>query len=77
MKQTLEAPVEFGDTRLAPTTELAGLAELSDLQSNDDRLDAILRIAHMIRFEDDARRVVAEQRAAARAGLLVLPKRGR
>jgi len=77
MKQMLEAPVEFGDTRLAPTTELAGLAELSDLHSNDDRLDAILRIAHMIRFEDDARRVVAEQRAAARAGLLVLPKRGR
>jgi hypothetical protein len=77
MKQMLEAPVEFGDARLAPTTELAGLAELSALHSDDDRLDAILRIAQTIRHEDDARRVVAEQRAAARAGLLVLPKRSR
>jgi len=77
MKQMLEAPVEFGDARLAPTTELAGLAELSELHSNDDRLDAIVRIAQTIRLEDDARRIVAEQRAAARAGLLVLPKRSR
>jgi hypothetical protein len=77
MKQMLEAPVEFGDARLAPTTELAGLAELSELHSNDDRLDAIVRIAQTIRLEDDARRNVAEQRAAARAGLLVLPKRSR
>jgi len=75
MKQMLEAPVEFGDARLAPTTELAGLAELSELHSNDERLDAIVRIAATIRLEDDARRIVAEQRAAARAGLLVLPKR--
>jgi hypothetical protein len=77
MKQMLEAPVEFGDARLAPTTELAGLAELSGLHSNDERLDAIVRIAETIRLEDDARRIVAEQRAAARAGLLVLPKRSR
>ena len=75
MKQMLEAPVEFGDARLAPTTELAGLAELSGLHDNNDRLDAIVRIAQTIRLEDDARRVVTEQRAAARAGLLVLPKR--
>ncbi len=77
MKQMLAAPVEFGDTRLAPTTELAGLAELAELRTQDDRLEAIIRIAETIREEDDERRAVAEQRAAARAGLLVLPKRSR
>ena len=77
MKQMLASPVEFGDTRLAPTTELAGLAELASLRSQDDRLQAIIRIAATIRDEDDERRAVADQRAAARAGLLVLPKRSR
>ncbi len=77
MKQMLASPVEFGDTRLAPTTELAGLAELAALRSQDDRLQAIVRIAETIRDEEDERRAVAEQRAAARAGLLVLPKRSR
>ena len=75
MKQMLEAPVEFGDARLAPTTELAGLAELAGLHTLDDRLAALVRIAGTIRDEDDERRMVAEQRAAARAGLLVLPRR--
>ncbi len=76
MRQLLEAPVEFGDTQLAPTTELAGLAELATLHNQDDRLDAIVRIAAAIHQEDRDRAYVADQRAAARAGLLVLPKRG-
>lgn len=76
MRQLLEAPVEFGDTQLAPTTELAGLAELATLQHQDDRLDAIVRIASAIHQEDLDRAHVAAQRAAARSGLLVLPKRG-
>lgn len=76
MKQTLGAPVEFGDTLLAPTTELAGLAELSNLRSPDDKLAAIVRIAAAIKEEDEQRALVRSQREAARAGLTVLPKRG-
>jgi len=76
MRQLLAAPVEFGDTQLAPTTELAGLAELATLHHQEDRLDAIVRIASAIQQEDLDRAHVAAQRAAARAGLLVLPKRG-
>jgi hypothetical protein len=76
MRQLLEVPAEFGDTRLAPTTELAGLAELANLRHQDDRLAAIVRIAATIAQEDNDRAHVAAQRAAARDGLLVLPKRG-
>ena len=76
MRQLLEVPVEFGDTLLAPTTELAGLAELANPRNQDDRLDAIVRIAAAIQQEDQDRAYVASQRAAARAGLSILPKRG-
>ncbi len=76
MQQMLEVPVEFGDTLLAPTTELAGLAELANLRTQDDRLEAIVRIAAAITQEDDDRAYVKSQRAAARAGVLLLPKRG-
>lgn len=76
MRQLLEAPAEFGDAQLAPTTELAGLAELAGLRGQDDRLDAIVRIAAAITQEDQDRAHVAAQRAAARDGLLVLPRRG-
>jgi len=55
MKQLLEAPVEYGTMRLAPTIELAGLAELADLDDDDARLDALKRIAAAVRAEDDAR----------------------
>lgn len=75
MKQMLEAPVEFGDTRLAPTIELAGLAELATLRTQADRLEAITRIAYAIVAEDRARAHVVAQRTIAGAGLLVLPKR--
>jgi hypothetical protein len=75
MKQLLETPVEFGETLLAPTTELAGLAELSNLHDQDDRLAALVRIARAVADEDRTRALVAEQRAAARSGLVVLPHR--
>ena len=75
MKQLLETPVEFGETLLAPTTELAGLAELANLRDQDDRLAAVVRIAQAIAEEDRARALVTEQRAAARSGLVVLPQR--
>ena len=73
--QRLEVPVEFGDTLLAPTTELAGLAELANIHNQEDRLDAIVRIAATITQEDDDRAYVMAQRATARSGLMVLPKR--
>ena len=75
MKQLLETPVEFGETLLAPTTELAGLAELANLHNQDERLAVITRIARAVADEDRVRGLVAEQRAAARAGLVVLPQR--
>lgn len=75
MAQLLAAPVEYGDAVLAPTTELAGLAELATLHDHDDRLAAIVRIAATIRAEDEARADVARRRAAARDGLVVLPHR--
>ena len=75
MKQLLETPVEFGETLLAPTTELAGLAELANLHNQDERLAVVLRIARAVADEDRARALVAEQRVAARAGLVVLPQR--
>jgi hypothetical protein len=77
MKQLLETPVEYGETLLAPTTELAGLAELANLHTQDDRLAALVRIAGAIEAEDLARAEVADRRAAARAGLVVLPQRAR
>jgi len=55
MKQLLERPVVIGDMRLAPTTELAGLAELAALRSHDDQVRALDRIARAIRREDEAR----------------------
>jgi hypothetical protein len=75
MTQLLAAPVEYGDTLLAPTIELAGLAELASIDDPDARLAAIVRIAHAIRNEDAARDEVARQRAAARHGLVELPRR--
>jgi len=77
MKQLLETPVEFGETLLAPTTELAGLAELANLHTQDDRLAALMRIAYAVADEDRVRAAVADQRAAARSGLVVLPQRSR
>jgi hypothetical protein len=69
----LAEPVEFGDVRLAPTSELAGLAELSRLRDHDSMLDAVVRIAATIKAEDDERRRVAALRAASDA--VTLPRR--
>jgi hypothetical protein len=69
----LSEPVEFGDIRLAPTVELAGLAELSALDDHDARLDAILRIAASIESEDQAREHVARLRDGTATS--ALPKR--
>lgn len=63
MKLVLDAPVQFGDVRLAPTVELAGLAELAALRDIDERAAAIRRIAEAVRAEDDARRHLAALRA--------------
>jgi len=75
MKQLLEVPAEFGEARLAPTTELAGLAELANLHHQDERLAALVRIATAIADEDRTRAAVNEQRMAACSGLVVLPHR--
>jgi hypothetical protein len=77
VKQALIAPAEYGDTRLAPTTELAGLAELATLTDFSDQLAALVRIAEDIRIEDLTRRFVDERRAAANAGRVALPRRHR
>lgn len=63
MRQLLEVPVVLGDLMLAPTTELAGLAELASLRSTDDALDALSRIAATIRDEDALRDRIAQLRA--------------
>lgn len=68
--QRLEGPVEYGDVRLAPSVELAGLAELASLDDADDRLDALLRIAEAIQAEDDAR----DHLAALRSGQIEQPQ---
>lgn len=73
MRQLLESPVVVGGFRLAPTTELAGLAELADLHGPDERLDALMRIAVAIRAEDDARDHIRRLRSADELG--VLPRR--
>ncbi|MEJ5253730.1 MAG: hypothetical protein WHS89_00115 [Acidimicrobiales bacterium] len=60
----LAKPVEFGDIQLAPTSELAGLAELSRLRDHESMLDAVVRIAATIKAEDEERERVAALRAA-------------
>jgi hypothetical protein len=60
VRQLLEVPVVVGDLLLAPTTELAGLAELASLRSTDDQLESLVRIASAIRTEDHARDLIAQ-----------------
>jgi len=74
MKQRLEEPVEYGEVRLAPTVELAGLAELSAIHDDDEKLDALLRIADAVRAEDQAREHLSALRSGT-AELPALPKR--
>lgn len=74
MQQRLEEPVEYGDLRLAPTVELAGLAELAAIHDDDARLDALLRIAEAVQAEDAARDHLSALRSGE-LGLAALPKR--
>ncbi len=74
MKQRLGQPVEFGQVRIAPTVELAGLTELAGLATNDERLEAIVRIAHAVRADDEARAHLARLRAGD-VGEAPLPQR--
>jgi len=63
VRQLLEVPVVVGELQLAPTTELAGLAELACLSQPEDELVALARIAEMIRAEDDARDAITRLHA--------------
>lgn len=73
MRSVLRHPVEFVDVALAPTTELAGLAELARLRDHDARVAAVVRIARAIRAEDHERaRIAALHR---RAEPVALPHR--
>ena len=64
MKSVLQRPVEFVDLRLAPTSELAGLAELARLEDHDEAVRALMRIADTVRAEDGERARVHELVAA-------------
>lgn len=72
--QLLSRPVEYGDVLLAPTTELAGLAELSVVHDHDERIKTLLRIAQAIDAEDAERDRIAGLRSA-KASPTVLPSR--
>lgn len=76
MQQLLEQPVEYGDVRLAPTTELAGLAELAEAPDDDVRLATLIRVAGAIRDEDQERAEMSRLRTLAEAHQLpTLPQR--
>lgn len=77
-QQLLAQPVEYGDDiRLAPTTELAGLAELAEAHDDDTRLATLIRVADSIRSEDAARVEMARLRKLAEQGQLPLAARRR
>jgi hypothetical protein len=73
MTSFLQRPVEFGAARLAPTSELAGLAELAALDDDEARLRAVVRIASAIRDEDAERTRIARIQHEDRP--LTLPRR--
>lgn len=73
MRSVLVHPVEFVAVHLAPTTELAGLAELARLHDHDERVAAVTRIAQAIRAEDHERAQIAALRR--RAEPVALPHR--
>lgn len=76
-QQLLAQPVEYGDIRLAPTTELAGLAELAEATDDEIRLATLVRVADTIRSEDAARLELARLRRLAEQGELPLATRRR
>ncbi len=72
--QLLSRPVEYGEVLLAPTTELAGLAELNAVHNHDERVETLLRIAQAIHAEDGERDRIAALRDPA-ASPAILPTR--
>ncbi len=72
-QETLEAPVVLGEIALAPTTELAGLAELSHTQALDARIEILARVANALRDEDCIRDHVNHLRSSDE--LVPLPRR--
>ncbi len=69
----LESPVVVGDVSLAPTSELAGLAELARVDTLDERIAVLARVAAALREEDEIRDRIAATRDVA-AGV-PLPRR--
>ncbi|MGZ4683137.1 MAG: hypothetical protein ACXWCM_17545 [Acidimicrobiales bacterium] len=69
----LEVPVLVGDVQLAPTTELAGLAELATTSGTDEQLAVLTRVAASIVAEDAARDHIARLRKEQ--ALSPLPRR--
>jgi hypothetical protein len=59
VQHVLEAPVVVGDVALAPTTELAGLADLARVDSLDERIAVLARVAEALRAEDEIRDEIA------------------
>lgn len=64
MKKALAEPVVLGAVRLAPTTELAGLAELAEVTDEGERLELLAHIARTIAAEDAERAHIRALRAA-------------
>jgi hypothetical protein len=63
MKELLAQPVEYRGLRLAPTTELAALAELADTTGHEERLRILVEVAAAVAAEDAARQEIAARRA--------------
>ena len=75
MKKQLAQPVVLGSVRLAPTTELAGLADLAAAPDEESRLALLCEIARTIEAEDRVRDHIRSLRAPA-ASTSPLPQRG-
>lgn len=67
MKRELAQPVVLGSMRLAPTTELAGLADLAATSDDDTRLALLCEIARTIEAEDRVREHIRSLRAPSPA----------
>jgi hypothetical protein len=72
-QETLEVPVVLGEVALAPTTELAGLAEYRNSHDLDERIEILARVAAALRDEDDIRDEVTAIRHSDRR--VPLPRR--
>ena len=73
MSQTLARPVELGALRIAPTTELAALADLGAAPTLRARIDVLVAVAHALRAEDLERERIGARVDGDTAG--TLPRR--